>query len=376
MKPKLIIVGSGFFGATIANLCAERLGVPVCIYEKRDHIGGNAFSYFDDKTKIEIHKYGSHLFHTSNKTVIEYISEFAEFNNYRHTVKSKHGDSYYSMPINLSTISGIYGKALNPLEARQLIKNEASKANVADPEANLRDKAISLVGEKLYEALIESYTHKQWQTSPADLPAEIITRLPVRFNFDDAYFDDEFQGLPIKGYGDVFDNMLLNKKIEIKLGCDYFQQELQSEVPVVYTGALDRFFNYKFGRLTWRTLDFETERFLEVSDFQGGAVVNYADLSEEFTRIHEFKHLHPERNWSAGTVIMREFSRFAVDDDEPYYPVNSAEDRLRLQEYRNLAAKTKNVYFGGRLGTYKYLDMHAAIASAISLFENKLKYIF
>ena len=375
MKPKLIIVGSGFFGATIANLCASRLGIPVSVYEKRNHIGGNAYSYFDEKTKIEIHKYGSHLFHTSNLKVIEYISEFAEFNRYRHTVKSKHGNAFYTMPINLSTISSIYGVALNPLEAMRLIKDEAGKAGIVDPEANLRDKAISLVGHKLYEALIESYTHKQWQTSPVDLPADIITRLPVRFNFDDSYFDDEFQGLPVNGYEDVFKNMLANTNIEVKLDCDFFQQNYPSDTPIVYTGALDRFFNYKYGRLTWRTLDFETERFQGLSDFQGGAVVNYADLNEKFTRIHEFKHLHPEREWSADTVIMREFSRFALGDDEPYYPVNSAEDRIKLHEYRKLASETSNVYFGGRLGTYKYLDMHAAIASAIALFENKLKHV-
>lgn len=376
MKPKLIIVGSGFFGSTIANLCASKLGIPVCVYEKRDHIGGNAYSYFDDETNIEIHKYGSHLFHTSNLKVFNYISEFTEFNSYRHTVKSKHGNAYYTIPINLSTISSIYGIALNPAEARNLIKEEASKSRIVDPEANLRDKAISLVGEKLYHSLIESYTQKQWQTSPVDLPSTIITRLPVRFNFDDSYFDDCFQGLPINGYESVFKNMLLNKNIEIRLGCDFFAEKFSSDTPIVYTGALDRFFDYKFGRLTWRTLDFEIERIKGLSDFQGGAVVNYADLTEEFTRIHEFKHLHPEREWSADTVIMREFSRFALGDDEPYYPVNSVEDRVKLREYRKLAAETKNVFFGGRLGTYKYLDMHAAIASAISLYESKLKFIF
>jgi UDP-galactopyranose mutase len=376
LKPKLVIVGSGFFGATIANLCADKLGVRVCIYEKRDHIGGNAYSYFDEKTKIEIHKYGSHLFHTSNQKVIEFISEFADFNNYRHTVKSRHGDAFYTMPINLSTISSIYGVALSPTEAIQLIKDESSKAGIVNPEANLRDKAISLVGEKLYESLLESYTHKQWQTSPVDLPADIITRLPVRFNFNDSYFDDVFQGLPVNGYEDVFNNMLSNKNIEVRLGSDFFQQEFSSNTPIVYTGALDRFFDYKFGRLTWRTLDFEIEKLEGLSDFQGGAVVNYADLDHKFTRIHEFKHLHPEREWSTDTVIMREFSRFALGDDEPYYPVNSAEDRLKLKEYRQLASETKNVFFGGRLGTYKYLDMHAAIASAIALFENKLKQLF
>lgn len=376
MKPKLIIVGSGFFGATIANLCAEKLGINVSIIEKRDHIGGNAFSYFDDKTEIEIHKYGSHLFHTSNARVIDYISEFTKFNNYRHTVKSRHGDAFYTMPINLSTISDIYGVALSPAGAMQLITDEVKKAGIGDPDANLRDKAISLVGKKLYESLIESYTQKQWQIPPANLPAEIVTRLPVRFNFNDSYFDDEFQGLPINGYHALFENMLSNKKIEIRMGEDFFDHRFSNGIPIVYTGPLDQFFDYKYGRLTWRTLDFETERFMGLADFQGGAVVNYADLNHEFTRIHEFKHLHPERDWSADTVIMREFSRFADGDDEPYYPVNSVQDRAKLQEYRKLASQIPNVFFGGRLGTYKYLDMHAAIASAISLYENKLKTLF
>jgi UDP-galactopyranose mutase len=235
-------------------------------------------------------------------------------------------------------------------------------------------KAISLIGKPLYEAFIKGYTQKQWQTDPSLLPADIINRLPVRYNLESNYFDDKYQGLPTHGYSKWFEVMADNPRIEIQTRCDFFEQKSQlvGQVPVVYTGPLDRYFDYEHGELGWRTLDFETEN-LPIDDYQGTSVMNYADLDVPFTRIHEFKHFHPDREYAKDqTIIMREFSRFADRNDDPYYPINTPQDREKLNLYREMANAESGVWFGGRLGTYKYLDMHMAIASALTLFENEI----
>jgi UDP-galactopyranose mutase len=370
----LIVAGSGLYGLTIAERVADELGKKVLVVERRNHIGGNAWSETDPSTGIEIHKYGSHIFHTSSQKVLDYVTRFTDFNDYEHRVWAKHANQIYPLPINLATICQFFGKAFSPDDAKKIIESQTLGLSPRDA-SNLEDKAISLIGEPLYKAFIQGYTQKQWQTDPRDLPPEVIARLPVRFNFDNRYFSDTFEGIPKLGYADWIEKLATHPNIEIMTDTDFFsiQHDLKDK-KIVYTGPIDRFFNYSAGELSWRTLDFEIE-VLQVADFQGSAVINYSDADVPFTRIHEFKHFHPENtNYPTDkTVIMREFSRFASSQDEPYYPVNSADDRSKLLKYREMAAALENVHFGGRLGTYQYLDMHMAIASALSDFDNRIK---
>jgi UDP-galactopyranose mutase len=372
--PDLVIVGSGFFGLTIAERCANELGLKVLILERRHHLGGNAYSEKEPETGIEVHVYGAHLFHTSNEKVWEYVNRFTTFTNYQHRVFAKVEDQVYSFPMNLGLINQFFGKAHTPDEARALIAEQASEIETSEA-TNLEEKAISLIGRPLYEAFVKGYTAKQWQTDPHQLSADIITRLPVRYTFDNRYFNDTHEGLPTDGYTAWLTRMADHPNIEVRLETDFFdvQDEFKGTVPIVYTGPVDEYFDNSEGRLAWRTVDLEAE-VKEVDDFQGCAVMNYNDQDVPWTRIHEFKHFHPERTHLPGkTVIVHEYSRFADDDDEPYYPVNTPEDREKLLKYRDLAAKEPMVLFGGRLGTYKYLDMHMAIGSALSMYENKLK---
>jgi UDP-galactopyranose mutase len=366
----LVIAGSGLFGLTVAERCARDLGLRVLVVERRDHIGGNAYSEIEPATGIEVHRYGAHLFHTSNERVWEYVNRFTAFTDYRHRVYSVFKGRVYPMPINLGTICAYFGRAMGPDEARRLIAEQA--AEVADPR-NLEEKAISLIGRPLYEAFIRGYTAKQWQTDPRDLPPEIITRLPVRYTFDNRYFADRYEGLPRDGYASWLERMADHPRIEIRLGTDFFDLDAAGSVPVVYTGPLDRYFGHREGALGWRTLDFEPE-VLATGDFQGTPVMNYADEDVPYTRIHEFRHFHPERESPPDrTVIVREYSRFAEPGDEPYYPIDTEADRVRLARYRDLARAEKGVLFGGRLGTYRYLDMHMAIASALTMYDNRLR---
>jgi UDP-galactopyranose mutase len=371
----LVVVGAGFFGLTIAEQAATKLGLSVLVLERREHLGGNAYSEVDPATGIEVHRYGAHLFHTSNERVWEYVNRFTTFTGYEHRVFTSHQDQIYPMPINLGTICTFFRKALSPAQARALVAEQASEFD-SGLAANLEEKAISLIGRPLYEAFIRDYTMKQWQTDPKELPAEIITRLPVRYTFDNRYFSDTYEGLPTDGYTAWLERMADHPRIEVRLNTDFFDDRdtYVGQLPVVYTGPVDRYFDYSAGRLGWRTLDFEREVRTDTGDFQGTSVMNYADAAVPYTRIHEFRHFHPERDYPTDrTVIMREFSRFAEVDDEPYYPINTAEDRARLLQYRDLAAGEPGVLFGGRLGTYKYLDMHMAIGSALSRFDNVVK---
>jgi len=382
MSVDLVVVGSGFFGLTVAERAATELGLKVVVIDRRNHIGGNAYSAPEPETGIEVHQYGAHLFHTSNKPVWEYVNRFTAFTNYQHRVYTNFGGEVYPLPINLGTINQFFRAAYSPSEARALIAEQASEFASGDA-ANLEQKAISLIGRPLYEAFIRDYTGKQWQTSPTNLPAEIISRLPVRYNYNNRYFNDPYEGLPVDGYTAWIERMADHPNIEVRLDTDYFDagQEISKaatvgQVPVVYTGPIDRYFDYQGGELAWRTLDFEQE-VLPVGDFQGIPVMNYADQSVPYTRIHEFRHFHPERDYPTNKpVIMREFSRAATHADEPYYPINTAQDRESLLSYRALQAGEPDVFFGGRLGTYQYLDMHMAIGSALTMFENKLRPLF
>ncbi|MCF4120110.1 UDP-galactopyranose mutase [Antribacter sp. KLBMP9083] len=378
MNADLVVVGSGFFGLTVAERIAEEFGRKVLVIDRRSHIGGNAFSEAEKTTGIEVHRYGAHLFHTSNERVWEYVNRFTAFTDYVHRVYTTHKGEVYPMPINLGTINQFFRSAYGPEAARELIKEQSAELGGKKPE-NLDEQGVSLIGRPLYEAFIRDYTAKQWQTAPTELPASIISRLPVRYTYDNRYFNDTYEGLPVDGYTKWIERMADHPNIEVQLGVDFFDESqpvskgnVLGNVPVVYTGPVDRYFDYAEGELSWRTLDFEEEVLL-TGDFQGTPVMNYADADVPYTRIHEFRHFHPEREYPTDkTVVMREYSRFATREDEPYYPVNTAEDREMLLKYRDLAAAEKNVLFGGRLGTYKYLDMHMAIGAALSMVDNKL----
>ena len=379
MTADLVVVGSGLFGLTIAEQAATELGLKVALLDRRSHIGGNAYSGKEKQTGIEVHRYGAHLFHTSNERVWEYVNRFTEFTNYVHRVYTRHNGIVYPMPINLGTINQFFNAAYSPAEAKALIAEQAGELAGTDPQ-NLNDKGISLIGRPLYEAFIKHYTAKQWQTPPEELPASIISRLPVRYNYDNRYFNDKYEGLPVDGYAAWLERMAAHPNIEVHLNTDFFEpghqysrENVLGQIPVVYTGPVDRYFDYAEGDLSWRTIDLE-EEVLPIEDFQGCSVMNYPDADVPFTRIHEFRHFHPERDYTKdATVIMREYSRFANKGDEPYYPVNTSVDREKLLAYRDLAKGENNVLFGGRLGTYKYLDMHMAIGAALSMFDNKIR---
>ena len=378
MSYDIVVVGSGLFGLTVAERCANELGLSVLILERRPHIGGNAYSETDPRTGIEVHKYGAHLFHTSNERVWSYVNRFTTFTPYVHHVYTNHDGVVYPMPINLSTINQFFSAAYSPDEARALIAQQAGELAGKDPE-NLNDKGISLIGRPLYEAFIKEYTGKQWQTDPKDLPASIISRLPVRYTYDNRYFNDTYEGLPVDGYTAWLEKMADSPMIDVHLSTDFFdtsqpdhRDALRGRVPVVYTGPVDRYFDYSQGALSWRTIDLEVE-YPQTGDFQGTSVMNYPDADVAYTRIIEPRHFHPERNYPRDrTVIMKEYSRFAGEGDDPYYPVNAPQDREMLLVYRDLVAQEEGVFFGGRLGTYQYLDMHMAIGSALSMVDNRL----
>jgi UDP-galactopyranose mutase len=369
----LIIVGSGFFGLTIAERAAKLLNIKVCVLEKRPHIGGNAWSEIDSETGIETHIYGSHLFHTNSKTVWDYVNQFSRFTDYRHFVHTNYHGKIYQMPINLGTICAYFDRAFTPDEARALVAAQAAELGGREPR-NLEEKAISLIGRPLYEAFVRGYTAKQWQTDPRDLPPGIITRLPVRFTFDARYFSDTYEGLPADGYFRLLERMSQHENISIHCLTDFFdvRYAIPPGIPIVYTGPVDRYFDFEFGRLGWRTLDFERE-VVNTPDFQGTSVMNYASEDVKFTRIHEFRHLHPERSYIRDrSLIYREYSRFATAKDEPYYPINTAADRDAYDRYCALCEREDGVIFGGRLGSYRYLDMHQAIGAALKTFEREI----
>ena len=378
MRADLVVVGAGLYGLTVAERAAER-GLDVVVIDRRDHIGGNAWSEAEPSTGIEVHRYGAHLFHTSNERVWEYVNRFTTFTDYVHRVWTVHRGEVYPMPINLGTINQFFRTAMGPDQARDLIARQA--ADVTGDPRNLEEKAVSLIGRPLYEAFVRGYTAKQWQTDPTDLPAEVISRLPVRYTYDNRYFNDRWEGLPVDGYAAWLTRMADHPRISVTLETDFFddghavaRDAVVGRVPLVYTGPLDRYFDDAHGSLGWRTLDFEQE-VLDIGDHQGAAVINEADENVPHTRVLEFRHFHPERDYpSDRTVIVRERSRFAEVGDEPYYPVNAATDRSRLAAYRELMRLEGGlgVAFGGRLGTYQYLDMHMAIASALTFVDNDL----
>jgi len=378
MRADLVVVGTGLFGLTVAERAASQ-GLDVVMVERRDHIGGNAWSEAEPQTGIEVHRYGAHIFHTSNERVWEYANRFTSFTAYQHRVWTVHGGEVYPLPINLGTINQYFRSAYGPDAARALVREQAGELTGAP--RNLEEKAIALIGRPLYEAFVRGYTAKQWQTDPTELAAQVISRLPVRYTYDNRYFNDTFQGLPTQGYAAWLTRMADHPRVDVRLGTDFLvpghelsKDAVRGQVPVVYTGPVDGYFGHELGALGWRTLDFEQE-VLRTGDYQGTSVVNYADEDVDFTRILEFRHFHPERDYPPDrTVVVREFSRFAGAGDEPYYPVNAAVDRQRLLGYRDLVQDEgrHRVVFGGRLGSYQYLDMHMAIAAALRVADDDL----
>ena len=362
-----LIVGCGFFGSVFAQQAREN-GKSVLMVERRPHIGGNCYSYEYEDTGISIHKYGSHIFHCSDDETWKYINRFTSFNRHQHRVLTTHQGKVYSMPINLGTINAFFGTSLRPDDVPAFLDTQRT---FTGRPANLEEQAISLIGKPLYEAFIRGYTRKQWGCDPKELPASIITRLPVRNSYHDAYFNDRYQGIPLEGYTPIFERML--EGIPIELGVDFFAEREVWEKKarkVVYTGPIDRYFDYCYGYLNWRSVRFEVER-LDSSDYQGVSVMNYADEETPYTRIHEPKHFHLERPWNKNaTVIVKEFSY--IDPDQPYYPVNFASDREMYEKYAALQDQRPNVIFGGRLARYKYYDMHQVIAGALATARKEL----
>ena len=354
----VLIVGAGLYGATVAQ-CLREKGKSALVIDKRDAIGGNV--YTQEIEGIQVHKYGAHIFHTNNKAVWDYVNRFAEFNRYTNSPVANYHGELYSLPFNMYTFNKLWG-VVTPREAEEKIREQREAAGITEPK-NLEEQAISLVGTDVYEKLVKGYTEKQWGRPCRELPAFIIRRLPVRFTFDNNYFNARFQGIPIGGYTAMVEKMLSGT--EIRLGVDYLADKAAWDAvadQVVYTGPIDRYFNYCFGPLEYRSVRFETE-VLKTPNFQGNAVVNYTDRETPYTRIIEHKHF--EFGTQPKTVISREYSSEWKVGDEPYYPVNDEKNRSLYEKYRALAEKEAHVTFGGRLGEYKYYDMDAVIERAL-----------
>lgn len=358
-----LIVGAGLFGCVFANEAKKR-GKKVLVIEKRNHIGGNI--YTEEIEGIQVHKYGAHIFHTSNKEVWDYITSFAEFNRYTNSPVARYKDEIYNLPFNMNTFAAMWG-VKTPDEAREKIQSQIEKSGIAEPK-NLEEQAISMVGEDIYEKLVKGYTAKQWGRDCKDLPSFIIKRLPVRFVYDNNYFNDKYQGIPIGGYTRIAEKML--KGVEVRLNENFFDKRDEYETiakKIVFTGMIDEYFDFCYGKLEYRSLRFETE-VLDCENFQGNAVVNYTEREVPYTRIIEHKHF--EFMCQGGervpkTVITREYPKLYQDGDEPYYPMNDEKNNELYKKYRQLAEEKKNVIFGGRLGMYKYFDMHNVIAAAL-----------
>ena len=361
-----LVVGSGLFGSIFAYEARKR-GKEVLVIEKRNHIGGNI--YTEEIEGIKVHKYGAHIFHTSNKKVWDYINQFAEFNRYTNSPVARYKDELYNMPFNMNTFHELWG-VISPKEAKQKIEEEKRNANIDVPK-NLEEQAISLVGKTIYEKLVKGYTEKQWGKKANELPSFIIKRLPVRFTYDNNYFNDKYQGIPIGGYTKIIEKMLHG--IEVRLNYDFFEHrnELENNAEkIIFTGPIDKYYNYKYGELEYRSLKFETE-ILEEENYQGNAVVNYTEFGVPYTRIIEHKHFEFDTE-SKKTVITKEYPEKWEKGKEEYYPVNDDKNNDLYSKYKALANNEKRIVFGGRLGEYKYYDMDKVIEKALDMVNHEL----
>ncbi|MDD2973329.1 MAG: UDP-galactopyranose mutase [Lachnospiraceae bacterium] len=364
-----LIVGAGLFGAAFAHEMTQK-GKRCLVIEKRDHIAGNI--YTDELEGIQVHEYGAHIFHTSNQKIWDYVNQFAEFNNYINAPVARYKEELYNMPFNMNTFSKMWN-IKTPAEAKAKIQEQIASLHIQEPQ-NLEEQALSLVGRDIYEKLVKGYTEKQWGRDCKELPAFIIKRLPVRFTFNNNYFNDRYQGIPIGGYTAMVQRML--EGIEVRLGVDYFQASREwadtqdvTYDKVVFTGMLDEFFRYQLGELEYRSLRFEKEILPDCDNYQGNAVVNYTEREVPYTRIIEHKHF--EFGTQPSTVITREYPADWHRGDEPYYPINDERNNKLFSQYQELAAKENGVLFGGRLGQYKYYDMDKVIQAALHMVEEE-----
>lgn len=362
MNKQILIIGAGFSGAVIARELAEN-GYQVKVIDKRSHIAGNCHTERDDETNVMVHHYGPHIFHTDDQEVWEYVTKHGEMMPYTNRVKSTVGGQVYSLPVNLHTINQFFGKAFRPQEAYDFIINEQADKSIDEPQS-FEEQALKFVGRDLYEAFFKGYTQKQWGMSPTKLPASILKRLPVRFNYDDNYFFHKYQGMPKDGYTVIVESILNHPNITVELNTEFDHSDLEGFDHVFYTGPLDGFYDYRLGRLGYRTLDFE--RHVDDGDYQGCAVMNYGEESVPFTRIAEHKHFTP---WESHdkTVYFKEYSRLCGEEDIPYYPIRLVDEKTMLEQYVNLANQETKVTFVGRLATYRYLDMDVTIREAMDV---------
>ena len=365
MKYDYLIVGSGLFGAVFAYE-AKKKGKNCLVIDKRNHIGGNI--YTENVEGINVHKYGAHIFHTSNKEVWDYVNKFAEFNRYTNSPVARYKNEVYNLPFNMNTFNKLWG-VFTPAEAKEKINEELAEVNIDEPQ-NLEEQAIKLIGKTIYEKLVKGYTEKQWGKRADELPSFIIKRLPVRFTYDNNYFNDKYQGIPIGGYTGIIEKML--DGTEVKLDCDFFENREEYEniaEKIIFTGPIDKYYNYKFGELEYRSLRFETE-VLDTDNYQGNAVVNYTEYEVPYTRIIEHKHF--EYGTQEKTIITREYPDSWNRDKEAYYPINNQKNNDIYNQYKQLAQNDKKVIFGGRLGQYKYYDMHKVIEEALECVRKEL----
>ncbi len=365
-KYDYLVVGAGLFGSIFAHQ-ANKCGKKCLVIEKRNHIAGNIYTQNTDD--INVHKYGAHIFHTDTKKVWDFINKFATFNRYTNSPIAIYKDEVFNLPFNMNTFNKMWG-VKTPQQAKEMIAKQVKDSGITDPQ-NLEEQAISLVGKDIYTKLIKGYTQKQWGKSPKELPAFIIKRLPVRFTYDNNYFNDNYQGIPIGGYTKIVEKML--DGIDVKLNTDFFEnkQELENICnTVLFTGMIDEYYDYKFGTLEYRSLKFENEKH-QVSNYQGNAVVNYNEFEIPYTRIIEHKHFEKTDN-DYSTIITKEYPQNWKIGDEPYYPVNDKKNSELLEKYKQIAQKESNVIFGGRLAEYKYYDMDDVIESALNLSEKLL----
>jgi len=365
MKYDYLIVGAGLFGAVFAHEATQK-GKKCLVIDKRNHIGGNIYTY--EEAGIQVHKYGAHIFHTSDEKVWQYINQFTAFNRFTNSPMARYGDKLYNMPFNMNTFHQLWG-VTTPQEAKEKIACQVKEAGITEPK-NLEEQAISMVGKDIYEILVKGYTAKQWGRPCDQLPSFIIKRLPVRFTFDNNYFNDLYQGIPVNGYTAIVEKML--EGAEIRLGCDFFENRAEWENMadrIVFTGMIDQYYDYCYGELEYRGLRFETET-LDTDNFQGNAVINYNEYEVPYTRIIEHKHF--AFGTQEKTVITREYPAKWERGQEPYYPVNNERNNALYEKYHALADKEQNVIFGGRLGQYKYYDMHQVIAAALSCAQQAL----
>ena len=365
MKYDYLVVGAGLFGSVFAYEAKKR-GKTCLVIDKRNHIGGNV--YCEEIEGINVHKYGAHIFHTSNKEIWEYVNQFAEFNNYINSPVAVYKDELYNLPFNMNTFSKMWN-IRTPQEAKDMIAKQIAELHIEEPK-NLEEQALSLAGREVYDKLVKGYTEKQWGRDCTELPAFIIKRLPLRFTYDNNYFNDRFQGIPMGGYTKIIEKML--DGVDVKTETDYF--EFIKENPeiadkILFTGMIDEFFDYQLGAMEYRSVRFETE-VLDCDNYQGNAVINYTEREVPYTRIIEHKHF--EFGQQEKTVISREYSSEWKVGMEPYYPVNNEQNNARFEAYKKLAEKEENVIFGGRLGNYQYYDMDKVIEAALALVKKEL----